>query len=169
MTKKKDPNELQDMGRPTAYKPVYAEQARNYCLLGATDIQLADFFEVCEKTINTWKHKHPDFLQSIKRGKALADAKMAERLYERGMGYTHEEEKIFQHNGKIIRATTTKHYPPDTQAASLWLRNRQPELWRDQKDISLRQPDKEPRTAAEVLARRKELDEELAILLPQLE
>ncbi len=26
---------------------------------------------------------------------------------------------------------TVKHYPPDTQAASLWLRNRQPDKWRD--------------------------------------
>ena len=25
----------------------------------------------------------------------------------------------------------TEHYPPDTQAASLWLRNRQPRQWRD--------------------------------------
>ena len=76
MTKKKDPSELQDVGRPTAYQSIYAGQARNYCLLGATDVQLAKSFGVCEKTINTWKQKHPDFLQSIKDGKAVADAKV---------------------------------------------------------------------------------------------
>ena len=42
-------------GRPTAYKPEYVEQAYNYCLLGAIDVQLANFFRVTEKTINTWK------------------------------------------------------------------------------------------------------------------
>jgi hypothetical protein len=26
---------------------------------------------------------------------------------------------------------TTKHYPPDTAAAIIWLKNRQPERWRD--------------------------------------
>ncbi|MHB1956052.1 MAG: hypothetical protein ACYCOU_20160, partial [Sulfobacillus sp.] len=26
---------------------------------------------------------------------------------------------------------TEKHYPPDTQAAMFWLRNRQPERWKE--------------------------------------
>jgi hypothetical protein len=30
-----------------------------------------------------------------------------------------------------VYAEYTEHYPPDTGAASLWLRNRQPEKWRD--------------------------------------
>ncbi|WP_295448053.1 hypothetical protein [uncultured Thiodictyon sp.] len=29
----------------------------------------------------------------------------------------------------------SKHYPPDTAAASLWLRNRQPALWWDKVEI----------------------------------
>lgn len=33
-------------GRPSGYKPEYAEQARKLCLLGATDQEIADFFEV---------------------------------------------------------------------------------------------------------------------------
>lgn len=50
------------IGRPSAYKPEYAEQARKLCLLGHTDAELASFFEVSEQTINAWKHAHPDFL-----------------------------------------------------------------------------------------------------------
>ena len=42
-------------GRPTKYKAEYAEQARKLCLLGATDMEMADFFEVSEFTINKWK------------------------------------------------------------------------------------------------------------------
>ena len=30
----------------------------------------------------------------------------------------------------------TSHYPPDTQAASLWLRNRQPAKWRDRQEVN---------------------------------
>lgn len=33
------------IGRPTKYRPEFAEQARKLCLLGATDKELADFFE----------------------------------------------------------------------------------------------------------------------------
>lgn len=121
-------------GRPTAYRPEYAQQVYKLCLLRATDVELADFFGVSERTLNTWKDKHPEFLQSITRGKVQADAEVAEKLRERAMGYSHPEEKIFQSGGEIIRAETIRHYPPDTQAASLWLRNRQPDKWRDKQD-----------------------------------
>ena len=41
--------------------------------------------------------------------------------------------KIFMPAGAEapVCASYTEHYPPDTQAASLWLRNRQPAKWRD--------------------------------------
>ena len=69
------------IGRPTEYKPEYDEQAYNYCLLGATDKQLATFFDVSEQTINAWKHKHPSFLESLRRGKEIADARVAQALF----------------------------------------------------------------------------------------
>ena len=34
------------------------------------------------------------------------------------------------------RARTPEHYPPDTPAASLWLRNRQPAKWRDRQEVN---------------------------------
>lgn len=55
------------MARPTKYQEAYAEQARKLCLLGCTDAELADFFEVSEATINNWKLEYPEFLESIKR------------------------------------------------------------------------------------------------------
>jgi hypothetical protein len=121
-------------GRPSKYDEAFAEQAYKLCLLGATDAEMADFFGVEEKTLNNWKQAHPDFLQSITRGKQIADASVAEKLYERAKGYSHPEDKIFQYEGAPLIVPTTKHYPPDTQAASLWLRNRQPAKWRDKQD-----------------------------------
>lgn len=55
------------MARPTKYQEAYAEQARKLCLLGYTDAELADFFEVSESTINKWKLDYPKFSESIKR------------------------------------------------------------------------------------------------------
>lgn len=52
-------------------------------------------------------------------------------LFQRAVGYSHPEEKVFQYNGEIITHMITKHYPPDTQAAQFWLRNRQPERWKE--------------------------------------
>lgn len=121
-------------GRPTDYRDEYAEQAFKLALLGMTDAEMASFFEVDERTVNRWKDDHPEFCQSITRGKENADGDVAEKLYRRAMGYSHEAVKIFQVDGAPLIVPYTEHYPPDTQAASLWLRNRQPRKWRDKVD-----------------------------------
>jgi hypothetical protein len=123
-------------GRPSSYKPEYAEQARRLCLLGATDRELADFFEVNPTTIYAWQRAHPEFSKSIMRGKILADAEVASKLFERACGSVHEAVKMYRgEDGGVIKVPYEVHYPPDTQAASLWLRNRQPYRWRDKHEV----------------------------------
>jgi hypothetical protein len=138
--KKSAKAEARPVGRPTDYREQYAEQAYKLCLLGATDKKMADFFGVSEQTLNAWKVAQPQFLESITRGKEIADAEIAEALFHRAKGYSHPEDDIrtVSHGptgSEIVITPTIKHYPPDTQAASLWLRNRQPQLWRDKQDI----------------------------------
>lgn len=118
-------------GRPTKYKPEYVELAFNYSLLGATDAQMAKYFDVSEQTLNAWKWQFPEFLEALKKGKEEADASVAKRLYHRAKGYTHKEDKIFLHEGEPVVVPTEKHYPPDTTAAIFWLKNRQRDKWRD--------------------------------------
>lgn len=128
-------------GRPTAYKAAYAKQAYRLCLLGATDSDLAKFFEVSVPTIDTWKKEHPRFLGSMQDGKETADANVAHSLYKRALGYSHEAVKILtvangNNQGSTVETVPyTEHYPPDTAAASLWLRNRQPKRWRDKVEV----------------------------------
>jgi len=122
-------------GRPTKYKEEYDTLAYNYCLMGATDAELGKFFSVTESTINLWKLEHPSFSESLKAGKQDADARVANALYHRALGYSHKEEKVFSSNGEIITHDTIKHYPPDTGAAMAWLKNRQPEKWRDKQEV----------------------------------
>lgn len=124
-----------ELGRPTKYNEEYDLQAEKLCKLGATDVELADFFEVTEQTINNWKNDYPTFFESIKKGKELADAEVAEKLYHRATGYSHEDVDIKMYEGEIITTPLTKHYPPDTTAAIFWLKNRQPKKWRDKQQI----------------------------------
>ncbi|EKN4845806.1 terminase [Yersinia enterocolitica] len=123
------------LGRPTAYKDEYAEQARKLCLLGHTDAELAEFFEVSEQTINAWKKAQPDFLESIKKGKAFADSEVASKLFHRATGYEHPEDDIRAVEGAIVITPTIKRYPPDTAAAIFWLKNRQRDKWRDKQEV----------------------------------
>lgn len=122
-------------GRPSLYRAEYAEQARKLCLLGATDKELADFFGTSEQTINAWKIAHPIFLESIKSGKCQADANVADRLYQRALGYEHPEVDIRVVAGEIVQTPITKIYAPDPVSAIFWLKNRQKEKWRDKIDV----------------------------------
>lgn len=136
MAKNKSRNQTNNKGgRPSDYKPAYNKQAEKLCKLGATDKELAEFFEVSEKTLNNWKKEHPNFLQSIKRGKIISDAEVADKLYQRAIGYEHKEDKIFQYEGSPVIVPTKKIYAPDPTAAIFWLKNRQKDKWRDKQDL----------------------------------
>lgn len=126
---------MAEVGRPTKYKEEYAAQAKKLCTLGATDAQLADFFEVSVSTINLWKVKHQEFSESIKVPKAEADERVEQSLYKRAMGYEHDEVDIRVVEGQIVQTPIRKFYPPDTTAAIFWLKNRKPTEWRDKQEM----------------------------------
>jgi len=124
-------------GRPTKYKPEYAAQAEKLCRLGATDAQLADFFQVSISTINLWKVEHATFSESVKLPKEEADAKVEQSLYKRAMGYEHDEVDIRVIDGKVVETPIRKFYPPDTAAMIFWLKNRKKVEWRDRIEQSV--------------------------------
>lgn len=120
-------------GRPSSYKPEYAQQARKLCELGATDVDLADFFGVERTTIWRWSSRHKEFCNALKAGKKAADERVEHSLYHKAVGYTFDAVKIFMPQGasKPVYAPYREHVAPDTTAAIFWLKNRRPKLWRD--------------------------------------
>jgi hypothetical protein len=125
-------------GRPSAFKPEYVEQAKKLCELGATDVEMADFFKVAVSTFYLWKNKQPEFSEALKAGKSAADERVERSLYHKAVGYTFESEKVFQFQGQIIRAPTREHVPPDTTAMIFWLKNRRADEWRDKTEHVVR-------------------------------
>ena len=97
-------------GAPSKYNNDMNEQVTKLCLLGATDEDLANFFDVCKATINNWKKDYPEFLDSIKEGKENADAKVAQSLYNTALS-------------------------GNTTAQIFWLKNRRSKVWRDKQEI----------------------------------
>jgi len=124
-------------GAPSKYKPEFAKQAFRLCLMGAIDTDLADFFEVTEPTINTWKKDHVEFSLALKKGKQVADGKVAHKLYQRATGYSHPDIDIKVIENKIVKTDLIKHYPPDTTAGIFWLKNRQKDKWRDKQTVEI--------------------------------
>lgn len=128
------------MARPTDYKPEYATQAAKLAILGATDSELADFFEVEPRTIYRWKNAHEEFCQALKVGKDIADDRVERSLYHNANGYDYTEQqaikvKISRDEEEIQIVEVRRHRPADTTACIFWLKNRRKEEWRDKQEV----------------------------------
>lgn len=128
------PEPKKKRGRPSLYKPEYAKQAKELALLGLIDEEMAGVFGISVSKFNEWKKQHPEFMESLKEGKVIADAKVSQALFHRACGYFHDDVHISNYQGQITITPITKHYPPDTAAAFIWLKNRQGKLWKDKTD-----------------------------------
>lgn len=125
------------MSRPSKYIPEFAGRAEKITALGATDQELADFFEVDVRTLYRWKHDHPEFCQALKAGKEVADERVERSLYQRAIGYEQEEVKIFMPASATapVYAPFRAKIAPDVTAAIFWLKNRRSHAWRDKQEI----------------------------------
>lgn len=126
------------IGRPSKFDGINLEQVKKLVLRGWTDLQMAEFFCVDESTWTRWKEKHENFRTALKDWKIEADANVERCLYERATGYSHPEDKIFKPAGEDPTIVPTiKHYPPDTVAGIFWLKNRQPDKWREKQELAI--------------------------------
>ena len=115
-------------GRPTTYRPEYAEQARKLCRNGATDREIADILGVCVRTFYRWRAEHDAFAEALTAGKEFADDRVERALYERACGYEYSDVKIFHPSGakEPVIVPVTVHVPADVGAARQWLATRRP-------------------------------------------
>lgn len=117
-------------GRPGEYERSYHPLlAFKLCSLGITDAELGFVFDVSEQTINSWKSQDEEFASSVRRGKTIADSKVAHSLFKRAMGYDQIEKATFEiqvdRNKRELRTVdTVRHIPGDVRACEIWLRNR---------------------------------------------
>ena len=135
--------------------PSSPSSVTDLCLLGATNEELGRVFGVDERTINRWLVTKPEFCQAVKNGRELADAQVARALYLKATGqWTQPAVKIAAkiatlHDGTVIKSEHiveyVEHFPPDTAAAFIWLKNRQPHRWRDKKEVSATAESTRPR------------------------
>jgi hypothetical protein len=58
-------------------------------------------------------------------------------LYQRANGYSYEAVKIFMpaNRAKPVYAPYIEHVPPDVTACIFWLKNRDPQHWRDSQQM----------------------------------
>ena len=126
------------MGRPSGYiEDLHNDWAWSLAAEGLTDKEIAEKMGIAKSTLNKWKLENQSFSDSLKNGKETIDAQVQKSLYQRAIGYEYKEKKVIvelDNNGNQKPArieTTEKLVPPDTTAQIFWLKNRQPDKWRD--------------------------------------
>lgn len=127
------------MARPSLYKEEYTKLAYKLALLGSTDKELADIFEVAESTFSKWKVDFPELSEALKKGKDEADSKVVMSLFNRANGFHKEETEEIMYKGEIVELKRKKYYPPDVTACIYWLKNRQRDKWGDKKEDLLKE------------------------------
>jgi hypothetical protein len=109
--------------------PLLVEQ---YAREGLREVDIADKLGVSMSTLSTYKLTYPAILEALKNGKAVIDSDVEMKLLTAAMGSEYTEVKTIEEGGKIIRTeTTVKFLVPSVTAQIFWLKNRQPEQWRD--------------------------------------
>ncbi|MGV1752810.1 hypothetical protein [Agrobacterium sp. CG674] len=117
-------------GRPTSWDERNIAIAKQLAGLGATDLEIAQAFEVSIRSIHRWKLEYPEFREALEMGKDVADNRVEHSLYQRATGYSFDSEKIVVVEGEPQRVEIIEHVPPDTKAAMFWLQNRRKDAWR---------------------------------------
>lgn len=122
---------LKAVGRPGKFGQIKIPQLRKILELGATDEQIASFFNISYGSLKSYKKDNPEFSAALKEWKRQADERVIDSLFHKALGYEHPSEEIHIIKNKVVRVAMRKIYPPDTTAQIFWLKNRQPEQWRD--------------------------------------
>jgi len=131
-------------GGPLKYDRRYAKIAALAYNAGHIDQEVAELIGIGVPTLHQWKLHHKEFAEARKSGKAPADERVIESLYNRALG--------FVRNGR--------YFPPDVTACIFWLKNRRPDEWRDRQD-QRHTIVRDDRSAAEIFA---DLQREMAEL-----
>lgn len=107
-----DPNSRQGPGRPSKFDERLGEKIVELFEKGKTFRQVCDLVGIHPKTLRIWMKNKAHLRASIKEAKLTADELVETSLFQMAMD-------------------------GDTTAAIFWLKNRQPERWRDKRDLNI--------------------------------
>lgn len=106
---------------------------------GLTEEQIAKNFGISYNTFKRAK-KDPEYGELITAAliqtKDVVDMEVENMLLKRARGYEYDEVTEEYEVGVLVkRKVTHKMVVPDTSAQIFWLKNRQPDKWRDRREV----------------------------------
>lgn len=111
---------------------------------GLTDQEIADKINISRSTLSEWKVKFPDIADALKKNKEIFDFEVEAALNELAIGRAKTSRQILDYTrdpmtGEMVITKETRiieQVPPNVGALIFWLKNRKPDVWRDNPDAN---------------------------------
>ena len=137
------------MARPSKYNPKYHDPwIKGLAQRGATLDEIAAELDVAKSTVQKWVAENEELSVALKKGRGFADSQVEMSLYQRAIGYKVKKKRtVIQASGDdgVQKPARIEIYeedvPPDVTACIFWLKNRDPEHWKDKHDVDLNNDD----------------------------
>ena len=119
-------------------KEYHCKLVYRLALLNLSEPEMCIPMDISLDTFNSWKAMKSEFKMALLAGRDQADAKVARALFRRAVGWGTLEEEVVSRKLKdpdgnerieTVVVPKRKKYPPDVAAIALWLRNRHPNKW----------------------------------------
>lgn len=120
----------------TQYDPSYAARARDLCMLGCSEVEIAKILGLSIGMLRAWRARYDEFDMAWNDGCAIADAQVVAALFKRAIGY----DKIKWKETKDGIMQELVHVEGNVNAQMFWLTNKRPEQWRKTEPDALPPP-----------------------------
>lgn len=118
---------------------------------GKTDEEVAQEIGISRSTLFEWRLSTPELSETVRMAKKQADYEVVNSLFKNATGYAYTEQipvklkssKYDEHGRKteeerVEIVTIQKWHEADVPAQIFWLKNRDPENWRDKREYEVK-------------------------------
>lgn len=107
------------------YDPSYAARARDLCMAGLSEVEIANVLGLSVGMLRAWREHYIDFDNAWLDGTIHANVKVLAALYKRTQGY----DKVIWKETPTGMMRELKHYEPNVPACLAWLAVKMPDQW----------------------------------------
>ncbi len=126
------------------YETIDLEKLQMLAREGHCDDEISRRLGIGRSTFYRYKKEFPAFATALEQGRKHTDRAVEEALFRKATGYMQRVVKpmklkeVLYENGKKVQETERlelveeeQYFPPDTNSALFWLKNRCPDRWQE--------------------------------------